>query len=75
MCVSLKKFGGWQVPAADTDFSSVPAQLAVPWHRVCTTLGLPCILVAAGVDMWNYVKLDQDGYAPQCHTPHMVYCF
>ena len=34
--------------------SSVPPQLARPWHAVCEKLGLPLILTAAGVDTWNW---------------------
>ena len=39
----------------------VPAQLARPWSAVCNELGLPCILVSAGVDTWNWAA--KDGYA------------
>ena len=43
---------------------SIPRQLGLPWHQACTGLGLPHILVAAGVDMWNFEKVDPEaGYS------------
>jgi len=40
---------------------SIPRQLGLPWHQACTGLGLPHILVAAGVDMWNFEKRSLSG--------------
>ena len=62
---------------APRDVVVVPAQLARPWSAVCNELGLPCILVSAGVDTWNWAA--KDGYArstsvraiprPRAHAP------
>lgn len=41
--------------AAVCTTTALPAALAVPWLRVCVELGLPPVLCASVVDMWNWV--------------------
>lgn len=36
----------------------VPRQLSVPFHSVCVRLGMPCVLTAAGQDLWNWAMID-----------------
>mmetsp|Transcript_50719 Transcript_50719/g.99363 ORF Transcript_50719/g.99363 Transcript_50719/m.99363 type:complete len:470 (+) Transcript_50719:29-1438(+) len=38
----------------------IPPQLARPWVQVCQTLGLPFILTAPGLDLWNCELIERD---------------
>ena len=35
----------------------LPAQLAAPWRAVCAELGVPCVFIATGMDLWNAMPL------------------
>lgn len=41
-------------PRCSAGLPAVPRQLAVPWHQVCTQLGLPCVFTAAALETWNW---------------------
>lgn len=40
----------------------VPRQIAVPFASVCARLGLPCVLTAAGTDLWNWRMVNPAAY-------------
>ena len=43
--------------APSTAMPELPSQLAVPWRAVCAELGVPCVFIATGMDLWNAAPL------------------
>ena len=43
--------------APNTPMPELPSQLAAPWRAVCSALGVPCVLIASGMDLWNAAPL------------------
>ncbi len=41
-----------------SDHVVIPGPLAVPFHYVCESLGLPPVLTAAATDLWNWTVDD-----------------
>jgi hypothetical protein len=42
---------------SSTAMPELPAQLATPWRAVCAALGVPCVFIATGMDLWNAAPL------------------
>ena len=43
--------------ASSAPMPELPAQLAAPWRAVCAELGVPCVFIATGMDLWNAAPL------------------
>lgn len=43
----------------DENIVIIPGQIAVPFHYVCSQLGLPPVITSAGTDLWNWQLINE----------------
>jgi hypothetical protein len=44
----------------------LPSHLAIPWRTACRRLGLPEVLTATGLDLWNHAPVPSNGQLSAC---------